>query len=198
MRELTLKGFLKKYLMYLGDTNTVNLEVLVHRVLPDKPRIAEPLYIYAAIMDRTGEVIGYMTDAVPNQRMTLGPGTAEYYLEEYLHLNEAFPTPGEFLKGLEGSDKRIPIRYLKIFNSYLVKKNRVVYDREYIARARKQIVKLKEKAQITNYRICKDLNLNHGNIGAFLKDGDPTKVSRETATRILRYVEDKSGLRKSA
>jgi len=198
MRELTLKGFLKKYLMYLGDTNTLSLEVLTHKVLPDKPRIAEPMYIYAAILNRTGDVIKYMTDTIPNQNVPLGPNAVEYYLEEYLYLNKTFPTPEEFIEGLENSDKRIPTRYRKVHDSYLVKKNRVLNDREYIARAHKQTVKLKEQAQITNYRICKDLNLNHGNIGAFLKNGDTTKVSRETATSILRYIERKAGFRQSA
>ena len=191
MRALTFKGFLKKYLMYLGDTSTVSLEVLVHRILPERPRIAEPLYLYAATLNKTEEVIEHMTDAIPNQNRAFGPNTAEYYLKEYLSLNEAFPTLEKLLEGLENSDEKIPVRYRKVFNSYLVRKNRVTYDREYIARARRRIVELKEKANITNYRICKDLKLNHGNIGAFLKNGNTTKVSRDTATQILRYVEDK-------
>ncbi len=42
--------------------------------------------------------------------------------------------------------------------------------------------------ELTAYRICKDLDLNLGNIYAYLNRGDVAKVSRNTARRILEHA----------
>jgi predicted transcriptional regulator len=56
---------------------------------------------------------------------------------------------------------------------------------------RPRIVEALARRGITRYRLCKDLGLNPGNVYAYLA-GDDTKVSKETARRILGYAE--SGL----
>ena len=42
----------------------------------------------------------------------------------------------------------------------------------------------------TRYGLCRDLNLNKGNVYAYLA-GDDSKVSRETARRIMEYAEER-------
>ena len=50
------------------------------------------------------------------------------------------------------------------------------------------IVEVQSEKGITNYRIYKALNLNPGNVNAFLKCGDVSKVGVNTARKILGFV----------
>ena len=52
----------------------------------------------------------------------------------------------------------------------------------------KQIVERQTEKGITNYRIYKNLNLNPGNVNAFLRNGDVSKVGLDTARNILSFV----------
>ena len=51
------------------------------------------------------------------------------------------------------------------------------------------LTKLQKEKNISNYRIYKDLELNPGNINAYLKHGDPSKLSLATARKTLDYLE---------
>ena len=63
----------------------------------------------------------------------------------------------------------------------------------------KRIVELQEEKGITNYRIYKSLNLNPGNVNAFLKNGDVSKMGLNTVRKILEFVNDHhSNIYKSA
>ena len=46
----------------------------------------------------------------------------------------------------------------------------------------------RKSKNMSNYRIYKELNLNPGNANAFLKYGDVSKVSLDTARKILAFV----------
>lgn len=52
----------------------------------------------------------------------------------------------------------------------------------------KKIVDVQMKKGITNYRIYKALNLNPGNVNAFLKNADTSKVGLDTVRNILVFV----------
>ena len=52
----------------------------------------------------------------------------------------------------------------------------------------KRIIEVQEEKGITNYNIYKTLNLNPGNVNAFLKNGDTGKVGLDTVRRILTFV----------
>ena len=52
----------------------------------------------------------------------------------------------------------------------------------------KRISEVKQAKCVTNYRIYKELNLNPGNVNAFLKNEDTSKVSVDTARKILAFV----------
>ena len=57
---------------------------------------------------------------------------------------------------------------------------------------RQKVKRLQEKKGVTTYRIYTDLELNPGNLNAWLKHGDGAKVSLETARITLRYMESHS------
>ena len=191
MRELTLQGFLKEYLRYLGRTNTLSLRRLTNTVLQESPRIAEPLYLYAAVTDQRKRLVRILSvEASAHEDGPLGFNPARHYLDEYLQLNEIFSASDELLKALESKDHRIPPRYQKVYDSYRAKKNKALRDRRYSEMIHETITKLQRDLGVSNYRLYTDLKLNPGNINAYLKNGDATKVSRKTASRLLEYFDD--------
>lgn len=54
----------------------------------------------------------------------------------------------------------------------------------------RRISEVKQAKCVTNYRIYKELNLNPGNVNAFLKNEDTSKVSVDTARKILSFVNE--------
>lgn len=61
-------------------------------------------------------------------------------------------------------------------------------DRRINALMRPKIVEALARKGVTRYKLCKDLNLNPGNVYAYLA-GDDAKASKEAARRMLRYAE---------
>ena len=61
-------------------------------------------------------------------------------------------------------------------------------DRRIIELMRKATLDAMERRRLTAYRICKALDLNLGNVYAYLGKGDVSKVSRNTARRIMEYA----------
>ena len=47
MRELTLKGYLAKYVRALSGENTLNIRALAKEAVNDDPRLMVPLLLYA-------------------------------------------------------------------------------------------------------------------------------------------------------
>lgn len=64
-------------------------------------------------------------------------------------------------------------------------------DRRINALMRKRTLGALGKSGVTRYGLCRDLNLNKGNVYAYLA-GDDSKVSRKTARRIMEYAEGRS------
>lgn len=78
--------------------------------------------------------------------------------------------------------------YRTIYKNYLNYKNRKTNDDRIKTMMQKRIVEVQEEKGITNYNIYKTLNLNPGNVNAFLKNGDTGKVGLDTVRRILAFV----------
>ena len=76
----------------------------------------------------------------------------------------------------------------EINQNYLNKKNAKENEDKLKSLMQKRIVEVQAEKGITNYRIYKALNLNPGNVNAFLKKGDTGKVSLNTARKMLVYV----------
>jgi hypothetical protein len=55
---------------------------------------------------------------------------------------------------------------------------------------RNKVVQLQKPKVVSNYRLYSDLRLNPGNFNAWLKYGDPNKVSLDTARRTVKYLEN--------
>ena len=57
---------------------------------------------------------------------------------------------------------------------------------------RRRIVQLQKEKGVSTYRLYTDLSLNPGNLNAFLKHGDCSKVSLSTARRAVQHLQDYS------
>ena len=99
------------------------------------------------------------------------------------------------LTRLEGSDVeglleggKLPEEYLKVWNFFKTRRNRPKNEDALKAAMREKIIRLQKDKNCSNYRLYKDLKLNPGNINCWLKNGDGSKVSYQTAQRIITYV----------
>ena len=78
--------------------------------------------------------------------------------------------------------------YKTVYDNYLYAKNRKEYENKLKTIMHKRICEVKKEKKISNYKIYKELELNHGNTNAFLKSGNVRKVSLDTARCILEFV----------
>ena len=82
----------------------------------------------------------------------------------------------------------LPEEYLKVWNSFQVRRAQPDNDRDLKAAMREKTLQLLKEKNCSNYRVYKDLNLNPGNVNCWLKNGDDSKVSYRTAEKIISYV----------
>lgn len=85
-------------------------------------------------------------------------------------------------------DDKTPERYQKVYKAFLAKKDASVRDRRVILLMRDKTLEALENSKMTAYQVCKNLKLNKGNFYAYLNKGDATKISRDTARKVMDYV----------
>ena len=171
MRELTFKGFLAKYVKELSNAGKVDLNTLTSEALNGNYRLRAPLLLYAvkhgkaALLRSSLQKVGYQGELLTML------GTLEG-----LNLEESLAA---------GS---LPDEYQKVWTSFNVRHDKPKNDEDLKAAMRNKIIQLQKAKNCSNYRLYKDLSLNPGNINSWLKNGDGTKVSYQTAQRIITYV----------
>lgn len=171
MRELTFVGFLKRYLKRLSFNNSTNLSKLAQE-LSDNPRLREPLFLYVVFIDRQKTIMKELIND-----------------KEYINFIKKYDKQ-TLLELLNKSNKELKEEYLKVWRSYLSDRNKPESDYHTKELILKNVLKLKNTKKISNYRIYTQLKLNHGNINAWLKNGECNKVSLEIAREILRFTQD--------
>ena len=174
MRELTFKGFLARYVKELSKAKTNSLYKLAEEASNDNPRLKEPLLLFALYSGKQTVLL----QATKDQNLF-----AEY--QEMVSLYTADLMTQMF----EDNASVLPNEYHKVWRSFQSQKNRVQSDDHTKELMRLKAKRLQERCGLSNYRIYTDLNLNPGNVNAWLKHGVADKVSLDTARRTLRYVE---------
>ena len=175
MRELTFKGYLQQQLCELSSCNS------------------KSLYKFARLAERNARLKSvlclYLVNFVPDNLKKQLCKRFSYVAIECERLS------GVPLEQLCGSLSE----YATIYENYLNRKNTKANEDKIKALMQKRIVELQEEKGITNYRIYKSLNLNPGNVNAFLKNGDVSKMGLNTVRKILEFVNDHhSNIYKSA
>ena len=174
MRELTFEGFLRRYLRGLSNGGTLSLYKLAEEAAGSNPRLREPLLLYALFSDKTELLLKAVKDQCLKQ--------------EYLNLLNRYDKDKMQL-ALSTQSSELGTRYLKVWRSYVSQKNRLSTDDEMKLLMHRKIRSLQEEKQVSNYRLCKDLKLNPGNLNAYLKHRDSSKLSLNTSRRVLHYLE---------
>jgi hypothetical protein len=173
MQQLTFHRYLERYVRSLSNTKTNSVHKLVKEV-PENLRLKEPLFLYALCF---------------NKMDLLLKASVNYIMyPEYADLSSKY-NQSEFLKLLMNDNTQLNDLYRKVYRSYVSRRD--TYDNENYKRRliHKKTRKLQEAKSVSNYRIYTDLKLNQSNVNAYLKHGDIARVNKETAYKMVEYLE---------
>lgn len=171
MRELTFKGYLLSQLRELSGFNSTSLYTF-SQLARNNARLKDVLSLYLVMY--TGEKL----------RSKL--------LKKFDYLNSSC----EKLKGLNYDNAETYLQndslseYRTVYNNFLNQQNRKEQEERLKMMMYRKIAEVKQAKCVTNYRIYNELNLNPGNVNAFLKNEDTSKVSVDTARKILAFVNE--------
>lgn len=160
MRRLTYEGFLEKYICELSGLNTCSVSKTL-KVLPDNPRILEPLALYAVMTNASYSIMSKNKDLMSECSM----------IKEY----------GD-------SYSELPGNYRKLYKSYIYASTKKSREDDTKRLMYKQIHILLNNSKISTYRVSKDLELDVSNCNAFIKNCDCNRLSKSDVERIWRYL----------
>lgn len=171
MRELTFKGYLLSQFHELSGFNRTSLYAF-SQLACNNARLKDVLSLY---------LVMYTEE---NLRRKL--------LKKFDYLNSSC----EKLKGLNDDNVETYLQsdslseYRTVYNNYLYQRTHKEQEDKLKIMMYRKISEVKQAKCVTNYRIYKELNLNSGNVNAFLKNKDTSKVSVDTARKILAFVNE--------
>lgn len=172
--NLTFEGFLKGYCRELSGQQSLSFRKLVEQAMTDAPRVAEPLFLLALAQGKAEYVLG------------LSEGS--WMERDYRDVLSLYGQAGSMASLCAKSE--LPNRYANVWRAYRAVKEKPAADRRVNALMRKKTLEALEESGVTRYGLCRALRLNKGNVYAYLA-GDDSKVSRETARRIMEYAEER-------
>ena len=179
MRKLTFEGFLKQYVAELAGAQTASVHKLADR-MAENPRLKEPLFLYALAFDKVDLLLRYtVTSAVS---------------AEYEQLSNLY-SRAQMLLLLENQSPELLEGYLKVWRSYCSVRDTVLADNDTKELIHRRVLELQQKKKLTNYRLYTDLKLNPGNVNAWLKHNDSSKMSLDCARQIYKYAKSYSSVR---
>jgi hypothetical protein len=174
MRELTFNGFLKQYVYALSAGKTHSLYKLAHEAATTNTRLQEPLFLYALFFGK--------------ERVLLQATKNPDLRNKYQSLLELY-SKDIIEHALLSSSPILPERYLRVYASYTRLRMRKENNNHIKTLMYNEIRRLQEEKSVSNYRLYTDLKLNPSNVNSFLKHGRVGKVSQNTASKILSYLE---------
>jgi hypothetical protein len=166
------EGFLTCYCQDLTQISSRSLKLLFEKIAEDSPRAAEPLLLLSLCQGRAPYVLKQAA------------GTA--YEAEYKNFVSSFDKNGKSLESFLSSESA-PLRYQKVYSSYLSSSEKLFRDRAVLEKLVPQLNALLIEKGISRYQMAKNLGYNKGNLYSFLK-GNVDKMSRESAMKIYHYL----------
>ena len=179
VRKLTFEGFLKQYVTELSGVQTASIHKLAN-CLHENPRLKEPLYLYALVFDKVNLLLRYAKDPV--------------CLAEYERLSNRYSRE-QVLALLQNQSAELSEGYLKVWRSYCSVRDSALADNDTKDLIHRRVLELQQKKKLTNYRLYTDLKLNPGNVNAWLKHNDSSKMSLDCARQIYKYAKSYSAVR---
>lgn len=178
VRKLTFEGFLKQYMVELSGVQTASVHNLADS-LQKNPRLKEPLYLYALVFGKVNLLLRYTE-------------TKECHTE-YERLCNLYSME-QTLVFLQNQSV-LPEGYLKVWRSYCSVRDAALADNDTKELIHRRVTEIQQKKHLTNYRIYTDLKLNPGNVNAWLKHNDSSKMSLDCARKIYKYAKSYSAVR---
>jgi len=172
MRRLSFRGFLSQYIRALSATDTNNIRILANKVC-ENHRLVEPLILFAMANKKTDYLKRVAHDTVLCEVLAHTPTGLSW---------------GEVQNALADCDPSFSTGFHKVYSSYISVRDRVQSNNHTKKLMHSRILDLKNKKQISNYRLYTDLKINHGNLNSYLKHGDVSKVGLNTAEKVLQYL----------
>ena len=96
---------------------------------------------------------------------------------------------------LEKQSPELPEGYLKVWRSYCSVRDAALADNDTKELIHRRVLELQQKKKLTNYRLYTDLKLNPGNVNAWLKHNDSSKMSLDCARQIYKYAKSYPSVR---
>jgi len=176
MRQPSFEKYLLTYAQELTGCDSQSLNKLLSLSLNGHARAFEPLVLLCILKGKKGLLL-----------TKLAGTTFKHNIEFMLSKDWDKGSLISFLVESEEENHNLE-RYRKVYRSYQAMVSRPAVDREVVLLMRERILEVMKEKKLSNYRVYTDLSLNHGNINRYLKHGDASKLSRQTARRILDYV----------
>lgn len=174
MRKLTFEGFLKQYVAELAGVQTTSVHKLAD-CLNENPRLKEPLFLYTLTFDKVDLLLRYTVNSA--------------VVAEYERLSDRYSL-AQMLLLLEKQSPELPEGYRKVWRSYCSVRDAALADNDTKELIHRRVLELQQKKKLTNYRLYTDLKLNPGNVNAWLKHNDSSKMSLDCARKIYQYVKE--------
>ena len=174
MRKLTFEGFLKQYVAELSGVQTASVHKLAD-CMAENPRLKEPLFLYARAFDKVDLLLRYTANSA--------------VAAEYEQLSNRYSL-AQMLLLLENQSHELPEGYLKVWRSYCSVRDAALADNDTKELIHRRVLELQQKKKLTNYRLYTDLKLNPGNVNAWLKHNDSSKMSLDCARQIYKYAKN--------
>ncbi|YAD76600.1 DUF6036 family nucleotidyltransferase [Bifidobacterium longum] len=173
VRRPNFEPWSRRYLLHLSGLSRFDFPRLCVMACHSEGRLREPLLLYALQSDRFPELMAMTDDSKLRG--------------EYEHAADSLGELAPQDYALEhGYDPSTGDRYRKVLNSFYADWHRP----ETLARSksirRDACLRAKRERGVPVAPICRELGLNVGNVNAWLKNGDMSKVSLENATRLAR------------
>ena len=96
---------------------------------------------------------------------------------------------------LENQSYELPEGYRKVWRSYCSVRDAALADNDTKELIHRRVLELQQKKKLTNYRLYTDLKLNPGNVNAWLKHNDSSKMSLDCARQIYKYAKSYPSVR---
>ena len=114
---------------------------------------------------------------------------------EYEQLSNRYFAERKCCCFLEKQSPELPEGYLKVWRSYCSVRDAALADNDTKELIHRRVLELQQKKKLTNYRLYTDLKLNPGNVNAWLKHNDSSKMSLDCARQIYKYAKSYPSVR---
>ena len=143
-------------------------------------RLKDPLFLYALAFNKVELLLRYTANST--------------IAEEYEQLSNLYSLE-QMLVLLEKQSSELPEGYRKVWRSYCSVRDAALADNDTKELIHRRVLELQQKKKLTNYRLYTDLKLNPGNVNAWLKHNDSSKMSLDCARQIYKYAKSYPSVR---